>query len=109
MTLDPGTIWVVVAGVSVGTFALRASFLLGIDRLGELPTAAERVLPLVPTAVLAALIAPNLLVVDGALAISLGNERLLAGAVGLTVAWYTEDILATVGAGMAALWLLLWL
>lgn len=109
MSLADTTIWLVIAGVSVGTYALRGSFLLGIERIGDLPESVTRLLPFVPTAVLAALIAPRLLLADGSLAVSLGNERLLAGLVAVPVAWYTEDMLATVGVGMGALYVLLWL
>ena len=109
MTLDSTTIWLVDAGVSLGTYALRSSFLLSIDRLGGLPSSVERVLPFVPIAVLAGLLAPDLLVVGGSLAVGPDNPQLLAGAVAFVVAWYTESILATVGVGMVALWALLWL
>lgn len=109
MALDSTTVWVVVAGVAVVTYLLRASFLLGIDRLGELPPALERVLPFVPTAVLAALVAPNLFVPEGAIAIGPGNGRLVAGTVAFVVASRTGNMLATVGVGMGVLWGLQWL
>lgn len=109
MTFDAAMIWVVILGLSVGTFVLRASFLLGIDWLDGLPPAFEQALPYVPTAVFAALVAPRLLLVDGSLTITPQNERLVAGLVGIVVAWYTENIIATVTAGMATLWLILWL
>jgi branched-subunit amino acid transport protein len=107
--LDTTTAWLLVVGLSVGTYLLRASFLLGVDRLGGLPDPVERVLPFVPTAVLAALVAPNLVVVEGALALSPANPRLLAGIVGFAVAWRTRSMLWTVTAGMAALWLFQWI
>jgi len=107
--LDSTTVWLAVAGLSLVTFGLRSSFLLGIDRVDELPAALERVLPFVPPAVLAALIGPNLFLVGGAVAVGPGNPRLVAGLVAVGVAWYTESMLVTVGAGMAALWALLWL
>jgi len=47
-----------------------------------------------------------LLLTGGALNLSLGNDRLLAGLVGLLVAWRTRNVLWTVAAGMVALWLL---
>lgn len=109
MALDAVTVWLVVAGVAVGTYALRSSFLLTVDRVGELPAGARRVLPFVPVAVLAALLAPDLFVVDGALAVGPDNPRLVAGAVAFVVAWYTENLLATVGVGMVVLWALLWI
>jgi branched-subunit amino acid transport protein len=101
-------VWLVIAGVSLVTFALRSSFLLGIDHLGDLPPALERVTPFVPPVVLAALVAPDLFVSGGAVALGPGNERLVAGVVAFGVARYTEDMLATVGTGLVVLWLLLW-
>lgn len=105
---DPATVWAVVVGVSVVTYALRSSFILGIERIGGLPPSVEDVLPYVPVAVLAALLVPALLVVDGGIAVGVGNERLIAGLVAVGVAVYTESLFATVGVGMAALWALLW-
>ena len=107
--LDSTTVWLAVAGLSLVTFWLRSSFLLGIARVDELPAALERVLPFVPPAVLAALIGPNLFLVGGAVDVGPGNPRLAAGLVAAGVAWYTESMLATVGAGMVVLWTLLWL
>lgn len=106
--IEPLTVWAVVAGVSLVTYGLRSSFLLGIEWLDGLPAPVEDVLPFVPVAVLAALLAPDLLVVDGSLAVGPGNDRLVAGLVAFAVAIYTESILATVGVGMVALWALLW-
>lgn len=107
--VDPTTAWLLVAGLSVGTYLLRASFLLGAQRFGGLPPEAERLLRFVPTAVLAGLAAPSLLVLDGVVALSPNNHRLLAGAVAVVVAWRTENMFATVGAGMIAFWVFRWL
>lgn len=107
--LDPATVWVLVVGLSIGTYLLRASFLLGAQYVGGLPPAAERVLPFVPTAVLAGLAAPSILLVDGVLALELANPRLFAGVAAVVVAWRTENMLATVGVGMVVFWALRWL
>lgn len=107
--VDVTTAWLLVAGLSIGTYLLRASFLLGAQRFGGLPPEAERVLRFVPTAVLAGLAAPSLLLLDGAVAVSLTNYRLLAGVVAVAVAWRTESMFATVGAGMIAFWVFRWL
>lgn len=100
-------VWLVVAGVSLVTFGLRAPFLFGIDRIGGLPPTLERVTPFVPPVVLAGLVAPNLLLSGGTVALGPGNDRLVAGLLAFGVAWYTESMLATVGVRMAVLWLLL--
>ena len=100
-------IWTVIVVVSLVTYGLRASFLFGIDYVEEFPPTVDRLVRFFPIAVLSALVAPSLLVVDGAVAVGPGNARLVAGLVAFGVAWYTESILATVGVGMVVLWALL--
>ena len=105
-SFDQTTMWLIIIAVSVVTYALRVSFLFGIEYLGEFPQPLERLLVFFPIGVLSALIAPDLLLVDGTVAIGLGNLRLIAGTIALVVAWYSESILITVGVGMAMLYLL---
>ena len=95
-------IWAVIAAVGVGTFAFRFSFIYLFEYVDEVPDPAERALRYVAPAVLAALVAPSLLVVDGSIAV-MGNDRLLAGLVGAIVAWRTESIIWTMVAGVGAL------
>lgn len=95
-------VWAVIAAVGTGTFAFRFSFVYLFEYVDEVPTAVERALRYVAPAVLAALVAPSLLVVDGSIAVT-GNARLLAGLVGAVVAWRTESILWTMVAGVGAL------
>jgi branched-subunit amino acid transport protein len=54
--------------------------------------------------VLSAIVFPELLLREGALAISPGNPRLLAGILAGLVAWRTRNMLLTIVVGMAALW-----
>lgn len=100
-------IWTVVIAVSLVTYGLRASFIFGIDYFEAFPPTVDRLLSFFPIGILSALVVPGLLLVDGALAVGPGNARLLAGLVAFAVAWYTESLLATVGAGMVVLWVLL--
>lgn len=102
MTASDAAVWTAIAAIAVGTYALRVSILYLVEHVDGLPPRLELALGFVPAAVLAALVAPTLLVVDGAPAV-LGNERLLAGAVAAVVAWRTEDILATATVGVVAL------
>lgn len=101
-----GFLWVVIVAVAVGSYGLRVSFVALLGRLDEVPRLAERILRFVPAAVLAALVLPGLLVVDGSLALSVGNERLVAGALAALVGWRTENMFATITVGMVALWTL---
>lgn len=102
----PALLWAVFVAIAAGTYALRVSFVHLFGRVGAVPPRASRALALVPAAVLAALVLPRLLVVDGGLALDPSNHQLAAGAVAGVVAWRTESLLATVGAGMVALWAL---
>ena len=52
---------------------------------------------------LSAIIFPEILLHDGKLALTLGNDRLLAGVVAVLVACWTKNTLLTILAGMAAL------
>lgn len=104
---DPLVVWGIVLAILVGTLAARVSFIVLFGRLDAVPPRLERLLQFVAPAALAALAVPSLVAPDGAIALAPGNERLIAGALAAAVAWYTEDILATVVAGMAAYWALL--
>lgn len=102
------TVWVILLGGAIGTFLLRLSFVEALAGR-EIPPRIERALAFVPPAVLAALVLPKLVLVDGSMAISPSNHRLLAGILAAGVAYRTEDMLWTVGVGMGALWTLTWL
>jgi branched-subunit amino acid transport protein len=95
-------VWAAIVAVGLGTFGLRFSFLYLEGRTGGIPPAAERALRFVPPAVLAALVLPAVVVSDGSVAL-VGNDRLVAGVAAALVAWRTEDILATIAAGVGAL------
>jgi branched-subunit amino acid transport protein len=86
------------------TFAIRLSFIALLGRV-ELPALLTRSLRFVPPAVLSAIILPELLVKDGALDLRPGNVRLIAGVVAAVVAWRTRNVVLTIAAGMAALWM----
>ncbi len=86
------------------TYGLRLLPVLLVERIGIGHTA-RQALRFVPTAVLSAIIFPELFMPGGQLDISLGNARLLAGLLAVIVAWRTRNVLWTIAIGMAALWL----
>jgi branched-subunit amino acid transport protein len=98
-------LWLTIAGAGAITFALRLSFIALLGRI-EIPLFLGRALRFVPAAVLTAVVIPLLFYDNGALVVSLGNERLLAGLVAALIAWRTRSVLFTLGGGMAALWTL---
>lgn len=99
------TLWLIILGMVVVTYSVRLSV---IALLGdaELPDALRRALRYVPPAALSAIIFPELFMPEGTLDLSLDNSRLLAGLLATVIAWRTRSTLATIGAGMVALWVL---
>jgi len=101
---SPTLIWVLLGISAVGTWMIRLSFIALLGRQTTIPDLAERILGLIPAAVLAAIIAPALTHASGSF--DLGTERFFAGLVAAVVAWRTKNVLATIGAGMGVLWAL---
>jgi branched-subunit amino acid transport protein len=99
------TLWLTMLGAGVVTFALRLSFIALLGRV-EVPPFLDRALRFVPAAVLTAVVVPLLLYEDGAMDVSLGNERLLAGLVAVLICWRTRSVPLTLIGGMASLWML---
>jgi branched-subunit amino acid transport protein len=98
-------IWLVILAGMVVTYLTRLSFtvLVPPDRLSP---GFSRGLIYIPPAVLAAIVLPELLLVDGEIAISLANHRLVAGSLAALMAWRLKNTWVTIASGMLALWLL---
>lgn len=104
--MDSNTVWLIIIAVGTGTFALRLSFIQLAGRFA-LPARAARALRFIPAAVLSAIILPAILRgAEGSLDIAIDNPRLIAGAFATLIAWWTKSVLATLAAGMCALWIL---
>ena len=81
-------VWALIVVIGGLTFLIRLSFIGLFGYLDEIPPRVKHGLRFVPAAVLAALVLPSF----------------TAGIVAGGVAWRTEDVLMTIGAGMATLW-----
>lgn len=103
------SLWVAIVVIAVGTWSFRSSFVVLLGYLDETPPWFERVTRFIPPALFAAFIVPDVFVIDASLALELANERLLAAIVAATVAWYTENMFATIATGMVVLWTLTFL
>ena len=99
------TLWLTLGIAGLLTFLTRLSWMALLERWNA-PAWIGRALRFVPPAVLAAIIAPELLLRDGQL--YLANPRLLAGLLAALVAWRSKNVLWTILAGMAALLILQW-
>lgn len=90
---------VVLAGV--GTYVMRASFLVLAHRLTDVPPGIQRLLRQIPPAALASIVLPALLRPEGQ--VDLLHPRLAAGLVAGLVAWRTRNIALTLIVGMGVL------
>ena len=98
--------WLVVVAIGLGTYLLRLSF-IGVLGTRPMPIWAQRPLKYVAPAVLAALVLPAVLLVDGRADVTpLGNPRFLAAAVAAGVAWRLKSVAGVIIVGMSLLWLL---
>ena len=101
------SVWLAIVGVSAATFLLRASFIVFVDPQ-RFPRRFRQALKFVPPAVLAAIVLPGLLLVDGAIDLTAANPRWIAGALAIVAAARTRNALAGIATGMCALWFLQW-
>lgn len=99
------SLWLTLLVIGAVTYGLRAAFLVKAS-LATLSPTVRAALRFVPVAVLTAIVTPALLQPAGALDVSVGNTRLLAGVLAAVVAWRTRNAIMTVGAGLATLWIL---
>jgi branched-subunit amino acid transport protein len=96
----------IIFAIGIGTYLLRLSF-IGIVGDRVMPEWALVPLRLVAPAVLAALIAPSVLLNDGALDLSpASNPRAIAALVALLLAWKTRSVPVVIAAGIATVWAL---
>ncbi len=101
--------WIITLVVGLGNFALRAIFVYAMERIpitGTLRT----ILSYIPAAVLAALVAPAIILHQGNLTLPLdwlsGNERTIAALAALLVSFWKRNMLLTIVTGMGILYLL---
>ena len=96
----------IIVTIGIGSYLLRLSF-IGIIGSRTMPDWAMVPLRFVAPAVLAALVAPAVLLHESDLDLTpTTNPRALAALVALLIAWKTKNVGAVIAAGMAVVWLL---
>jgi len=99
---------ITIIGAGCVTLLARASFIV-LPSDTPVPGWLNRALKFVGAAVLPALILPDVMFRELAAGESVNLYRIIAAVIAGLVAWRTRNIFATIGAGMAVLWLLkLW-
>lgn len=96
----------IVFAIGIGTYLIRLSF-IGIVGNRTMPDWALVALRFVAPAVLAALVAPAVLLHEGVLTVAPAtNPRAIAALVALLIAWKTKNIAVVIAAGMVTVWAL---
>lgn len=100
-------VWLAIAGITLATFITRSGLLVLGARL-RLPTTLEAALRFAPACALAAIVAPELIYVDGLAEWSWRNPKLLAGGAGIVIFAASRSMIATITGGMLVFWLIRW-
>ncbi|MBL8308831.1 MAG: AzlD domain-containing protein [Burkholderiales bacterium] len=100
--------WLAVAGLAIGTFAIRYSF-IGLLAGRKLPPRFERALQLAVPAIFAALVLPLILFHNGNLNLGVRWPHAVAAVLTGIYAWWRGGMVTTLLIGMGSLHALLWL
>lgn len=91
-------IWTAIVLAGIGTYAMRAAFLVFAHRLVDVPPGVQRLLRQIPPAALASIVVPALMRPEGQL--DLLQPRFAAGVVAAVIAWRTRSIALTLVVGI---------
>jgi branched-subunit amino acid transport protein len=93
--------WIAIILAALGTYAMRAAFLVAAHRLADVPAPVQRVLRQIPPAALAAIVVPDLLRPHDRL--DVWSPELAAGVIAALLFWRTRSTALTLVVGMAVL------
>lgn len=96
---DPWTL-LSIAGLAAVTVLTRCFFFI-LDRPWSLPTWAHRALQYAPVAALAAVVVPEVVMLNGQLGMTWQDARLFAAAAGVAAYSWRRSVLVTLLSGMA--------
>ena len=97
--MNPWAVWIVIIGLTGVTVATRSAFLV-LGRRYTLPPRLLHALRYAPVCALMALIAPELALANGSLALAFDNPRLVAGLAAAAVMLVTRSMVVSMSVGM---------
>jgi branched-subunit amino acid transport protein len=98
-------IWITILLAALMTFLLRYLPMKLLEKQRLAPWL-ERALRYVPAATLSGLVFPALLLQNNKLALTLTNDRLLAGLLAIVIAYFSRNAILTIVGGLVSLWIL---
>lgn len=97
-------IWLAIVFAGIGTYAMRAAFLVFAHRLADVPPGVQRLLRQIPPAALASIVVPALMRPAGH--VDVLQARFVAGVLAAVVAWRTRNIALTLVVGIGVVMLI---
>ena len=101
----PENVWILILAAGASAFLLRHAFTLIFGKR-QVPALLRAILPFIPAAALAAIVAPQVFV-PAIGAANVLHPKLLAWLCAMLVAWKTRSMLLTIASGLAMLQLFL--
>ena len=98
-------IWVIMVITGLMNFAMRISMFSGLFQRAIAPSL-QSILRFVPIAVLSAVIAAAVFIDPAHGAVSLHIPKVFAATIAAIIAWITQSVIATIAAGLAAIWII---
>src|SRR5471030_1559044 len=92
-------IWLIIGVLALATAATRSSFWL-VGHHINIPKRVQEMLRYAPACALAAIVAPDLMLIDGHLQLDLSNLKLLSGIVAIIFYLLRRNMLQTIVFGM---------
>ncbi|AZZ36197.1 hypothetical protein CIK05_05115 [Bdellovibrio sp. qaytius] len=99
-----GYYWLNVALLAVGTISIRGS-IIALSARTKISERVKQIFTFIPAAILPAFIAPAVFYHQGQVEMVMGKERVVVLVLASVLCWFTRSTLATVGFGLAALYL----
>ena len=96
--------WLNVALLAIGTIAIRGS-IIALSARTKISDRLKELFTFIPAAILPAFIAPAVFFHQGQVTWVMGKERVVVLVLASILCWFTRSTLATVGFGLAALFL----
>ena len=100
LVFNPVFVWLLTLALGLGVYGLRLSFIQMYRMIDRFPPRVRRAIDFIPATILAALISPDLFIVQGSILDTVLNARVAAGLVAAFTAWKVKNMAVTILVGM---------
>ncbi len=105
MPIDSAYFWTIVAGMAIGSFSIRGSFIF-LSRWIKISDRTRELFSFIPAAILPALVMPLVFFHEGSSQWLMGKERLTVLFIAAVVCYYSRSMITTIFFGLSILFLI---